>query len=110
VSKIQFHLDESIDPDVAKALRHHGLNVSTSREAGLLGQSDETQLGFARRQQRVIVTHDPDFLRYASSGIEHCGIAYCHKTALSIGEIIEALILIHEVLTPEEMTGHVEYL
>ena len=30
--------------------------------------------------------------------------------AHSIGEIIRSLILIYEVLTPEGMAGHVEYL
>ena len=38
------------------------------------------------------------------------GIAYCQKGKLSIGEIIESLVLIYEVLTPAELTEKVEFL
>lgn len=57
-----------------------------------------------------MVTHDADFLRFANRSREHPGIAYCHKTAHSIGEIIRSLILIYEALTPEAMAGRIEYL
>lgn len=107
---IRFHLDEHVDPDIARALRRHGIDVTTTVEAGLRAESDEAQLTFSRNEQRVIVTHDADFLRLASQSSDHPGIAYCHKTARSIGEIIRTLILIYEVLAPEEMTGRVEYL
>lgn len=108
--RVRFHLDEHIDPAVARGLRSHGVDVTTSADAGLLGLSDETQLEFARAERRVIVTHDADFLRWAGEGASHAGIAYCHRTARSIGEMIRSLILIHEVLLPEEMADRVEYL
>ena len=38
------------------------------------------------------------------------GIAYCQKGKRSIGEIIESLVLIYEVLTPEELVGKIEFL
>jgi predicted nuclease of predicted toxin-antitoxin system len=60
-NRIQFHLDENVDPDIALALRRHGIDVTTSREMNLLGQPDEVQLAFACEQGRVIVTHDTDF-------------------------------------------------
>jgi predicted nuclease of predicted toxin-antitoxin system len=84
--------------------------VITTAEAQLRTRDDSTQLQFAREQRRVIVTHDADFLRLANQGSEHCGIAYCRKGALSTGEIIRALILVHEVLGPDEMVGQVEFL
>lgn len=37
-------------------------------------------------------------------------IAYCHVGTRSIGELVRALHLIHEVLTPEDIYGRVEYL
>jgi hypothetical protein len=40
-NRIQFHLDENVDPDVALALRRHGIDVNTSRDMSLLGQADE---------------------------------------------------------------------
>jgi predicted nuclease of predicted toxin-antitoxin system len=108
--RIRLHLDENVDPDVARALRRHGIDVSTTQEARLRTQSDAAQLDFIRREGRVIMTHDADFLRVAGMTDEHPGIVYCDKTAHSIGEIIRGLILIYEVLAPEEMRGKVEFL
>jgi predicted nuclease of predicted toxin-antitoxin system len=108
--RIRFHLDEPVDPVIARALKRHGVNVTTTAEAGLRSQSDDAQINFARAEGRVIVTHDADFLRFASENSDHPGIAYCHKTRRSIGEIVRSLILIFEAMTPEEMTGRVEFL
>jgi predicted nuclease of predicted toxin-antitoxin system len=108
--RIRFHLDENVDPDVALALRRQGIDVTTTREMGLLGQSDEVQLAFACEQGRMVVTHDTDFLRLASQSAAHWGIAFCKKNARSLGEIIRSLVLIYEVLSPKEMRGWIEYL
>lgn len=108
--RIRFHLDENVDPDVALALRRQGIDVTTTREMKLLGQPDEIQLAFAREQGRVIVTHDTDFLRLARQITDHWGVAFCKKNARSLGEIIRSLVLIYQVLTPEEMVSWIEYL
>jgi predicted nuclease of predicted toxin-antitoxin system len=107
--RIRLHLDENVDPDVARALRRHGIDVSTTQEVGLRTQNDAAQLDFIHREGRVIMTHDADFLRIGST-TDDPGIIYCDKTARSIGEIIRGLILIYEVLTPEDMIGKIEFL
>lgn len=99
-----------VDPDVARALRQHGIDVTTTVDAGLRSATDEEQLDYAWRQESVLVTHDTDFLRLASRSSDHSGIAFCYKTSRSLGEIIRSLILIYEMLTPEEIAGRVEYL
>jgi predicted nuclease of predicted toxin-antitoxin system len=109
-NRIRLHLDENVDPDVARALRRHGIDVTTTQSAGLRTQSDINQISFIRREERVIMTHDADFLHIASTTDDHPGIVYCDKTARSIGEIIRGLILIYEVLTLEEMRSRVEFL
>ncbi|HEY9709491.1 MAG TPA: DUF5615 family PIN-like protein [Oculatellaceae cyanobacterium] len=108
--RIRFHLDEQVKSAVARELRRRGIDVTTTFEAGLRTQSDETQLAFIRQEQRVIFTHDEDFLIIASRTSDHPGIAYCKQGTRSIGQIVESLILINEVYTPEEMIGRVEYL
>lgn len=108
--RIRFHLDEHIDPAIALALRRHGIDVTTTIEAGLRTRDDDAQLAFIRDEQRVMVTSDKGFLRFASVSNEHPGIAFVSGQVGSIGEVIESLILIYEVLAPEEMEGHVEYL
>ncbi len=108
--RIRFHLDEHIDPDVARALRRYGIDVTTTVEVGLRTQSDLAQLDFATREHRVLVTHDADFLRLADRVPQHAGIAYCTRPTRSLGEMIRSLILIYEILTPDEMPGRVEFL
>ena len=107
---IQFHLDENIDSAIVDGLRRRGIEVTTPAEAGLLEADDDAHLAFARQEKRVIVTHDQDFLRKHQQGISHAGIAYCHLRSRSVGDILRSLILIWEILTPDEMADHVEYL
>ncbi|MBD1807374.1 DUF5615 family PIN-like protein [Microcoleus sp. FACHB-SPT15] len=108
--RVRFHLDEHIDTEVARALRRYGIDVTTTVEVGLRTSLDEAQLAFIRQEQRVIVTHDKDFLSIASRTSNHPGITYCKQGTRSIGKIIESLLLIYEVYTPEEMVGRVEFL
>jgi hypothetical protein len=56
-----------------------------------------------------LFTQDADFLIIASCRSDHPGIAYCKKGTRSIGELIETLALIYEVVTPKEMVGRVEF-
>jgi predicted nuclease of predicted toxin-antitoxin system len=107
---IRFHLDENVNLVIATALRRYGVDVTTTVEANLRTSSDEEQLAYVQRENRVIVTHDDDFLRLVNRTLDHPGIAYCHKEARTIGEIISGLHLIYEVLTPDEIRGRVEYL
>lgn len=108
--RIRFHLDENVDPDVARALRQQGIDITLSTEVGLRTQSDAALWAFIQTQRRVIITHDTDFLRLASQNQDHPGIVFCNKTDRSIGEIIRNVILIYEILTPEEISGRIEYL
>ncbi len=108
--RIQFHLDENADLAIAAGLRRNGIDVTTTKEVGLLTKSDEEQLAFICANHRVIFTQDTDFLRIASYTQTHPGIAFCQKGTRSIGEIIARLTLIYQVFSPEEMIGRVEFL
>ncbi len=107
---IPFHLDENADPAIADGLRRRGIDVTTSQEVGLLGAADEAQLAHIRSQGRVLFTQDRDFLSLHAAGESHPGIAYCHPQSRSIGAILRGLVLIWEVLGPEDMQNHVEFL
>ena len=108
--RIRFHLDENVNPVIAVALRQHGIDVTTTIEMNLRTSSDEEQLTYIRNERRVLVTHDTDFLRIASETEDHPGIAFSHKDTVSTGQIIRSLVLIYEVIEPEEMLGRVEFL
>ena len=107
---MKFHLDEHVAPAVAVGLRNHGIDVTTTAEAGLLGAEDPEHIAYALAEERVVLTHDHDCLRHASEGTEHAGIVYCHQTKHSIGNLIRWLLLINECLSPEEMRSHVEFI
>src|SRR5262245_49272605 len=97
---IRFHLDEHCDPAIAHGLRRHGIDVTTTPEAGFIGATDEEQVAYALPLGRVIFTQDRDYLRLNAAGEPHAGIAYCHQQTRSIGAIIDALVLIWEVYEP----------
>ncbi len=107
---MRFHLDEHMSHAIAHALRRRGVEVSTTTEAGLLGSEDEDQLAYALSERRVLVTHDPDLIELAHRDQAHAGIAYCDQERHALGSLMRSLLLIWEILSPEEMEGHVEYL
>lgn len=108
--KIKFHLDENVRNAIAQGLRRRGIDVTTTPEQSLTSISDEAQLQFAVSQHRVIFTQDTDFLRINQTNINHCGIVFCSQGSKSIGEIIRGLVLIWELLEPEDMYSKVEFL
>ena len=107
---IRFHLDEHVDPAIAEGLRRHGVDVTTTHDAGLVRAPDEDHITFGIAQRRVIFTQDRDFLRIHAAGMPHAGIAFCHQQTRTIGQIIDSLRLIWEVLEPSEMESRVEFI
>jgi predicted nuclease of predicted toxin-antitoxin system len=76
---IRFHLDENVDPAIAEGLRRHGIDVTTTPDAGLLHAPDEDHIAFGIAHRRVVFTQDQDFLRLHAAGRPHAGIAFCHQ-------------------------------
>jgi predicted nuclease of predicted toxin-antitoxin system len=107
---IRFHLDENCDPRIAAGLRLHGVDITTTPEAGLLQAADDEQLAFAIAEGRVLLTQDTDFLRITAAGRESPGVVFFHAQQGSIGQVIRGVLLIREVYEPEEMRNRVEYL
>jgi predicted nuclease of predicted toxin-antitoxin system len=107
---IRFHLDEQVNPAIARGLRARGIDVTTSHGAGLLGAGDREQLAYATEQRRVIVTHDDDFLRLHAQRTAHVGVVYSPQGSRTVGEIIRHLTLMDACLGQNDMIGQVEYL
>src|SRR5688500_4254318 len=106
---VRFLLDEHVPGAVANGLRLRGVNVQTLADGGLLGADDVEILTFAAQEDRVVFTQDQDFLRVHSLGIAHSGIAYARQ-GTSIGYIVRGLMLIRQILEPEDMRNELEFL
>ena len=92
-----------------QGLRLRGVDVLTVQEAGMLEADDEAHLALALEQGRVIFTQDADFLRLHAKGVNHAGVVYAHQQT-PVGRIIRGLMLIYQVLEPEDMCNHVEFI
>ena len=90
-------------------LRRRGVNVITTTEAKNRGVTDVSQLEYAIKQDRVLVTKEDDFLSIHSTGREHKGIVFVRHNR-SLAEVIRGLLLIFEVLDEKDMLNHVEFI
>lgn len=108
--EIRFHLDECVPQAVGDGLRRRGIDVTFGTKREQSGDDDERVLRFATAEERVLVTQDADFLRLAREGHHHTGITYYVPGSRSVGELISTLVLVHGVLTADEMVGHIEFL
>jgi predicted nuclease of predicted toxin-antitoxin system len=113
---IRFFFDQHIANAVANGLRRHGIDVLTAHDAGRCSLPDDEQLRYATAEGRVVVSHDEDFLKWAADflarGEAFAGVAFAlpEKYVQNIGRLIQALLLVHGVLTADEIMNHVEYL
>ena len=102
-------MDEHVPAAVTQGLRRRGVEALTVQEAGLRSATDEEQLAFALAQRRVIFTQDADFPRLHAGGVHHAGIVYAPQQT-RVGAMIRGLMLVVEVLGPDDMMDHLEYL
>ena len=60
--KLKFLVDENIAGSVVNALRKSGYDVKDVKEEKLYGLSDSKILEMANEGDRIIITHDKDFM------------------------------------------------
>ena len=94
-------------------LRHENGKVAEPGKPGLV-ICGTANINAAREvppgQGGFCVTFDADYLALHQSGVSHGGIAWCPAQKHSIGQLIQALLLIQGVLDREMMHNHVENL
>ena len=106
--RIKFYMDEHVPRAVTEGLRRRGVEVLTAQDAGMMTAEDEQHLVLALGEGRVIFTQDADFLRLHAAGRPHAGIVYAPQ-GTAVGTIVRSLMLVFDVLTPEDMPSHVEF-
>lgn len=60
--KARFLIDETLGVEAAHSIRALGWNAVYVGEVGLEGKSDEDVFAFGWRDDRIMLTHDEDFL------------------------------------------------
>ncbi|MGA2905333.1 MAG: DUF5615 family PIN-like protein [Candidatus Korobacteraceae bacterium] len=58
----RFLVDESLGNDAARLLRDQGYNAKFVEDLGLMGKADDAVFAAAWKDQRIVLTHDRDFL------------------------------------------------
>jgi predicted nuclease of predicted toxin-antitoxin system len=111
---LRFMFDECCDEDVAKALATRGFDVETVTSLGRKGLSDDAQLQFAFQDNRVLYTTDKHFLQLAANYQKRskpfAGIVYHASGSRTKRRIIDALALMNDVLSSDEMMNRVEFI
>lgn len=107
--RVKFYMDEHVANAVTEGLRRRGVDVLTAQEAGMYPADDDKHLELAVKESRVVFTQDADFMRLHAAGLSHRGIAYVPQHT-PVGYIVRGLMLIYDVLTPDDMVNHVEFL
>lgn len=109
-------MDEDTDAyALLSALRHRGLDVTSSGEQGLWQCTDREQLQWATKEGRSIYSYNvSDFCRLHSAtlqqGRHHVGIIIGDQQTTSIGEEMRRLLKLSEARNAEEMKDRLEFL
>ncbi|MEX0802413.1 MAG: DUF5615 family PIN-like protein [Candidatus Binatia bacterium] len=111
---IQLYADENVDDRIIRGLRLRGIDIITAVEAGMTGKADAEQLSYASLNSRVLLTSDQDFIemhpRWIREGRQHAGIIYYSQYHVTVGTCIWGVKLVLDVLSPEEMQNHLEFI
>ncbi len=111
---VRLYTDHCVHRAVVEGIRQRGVDVLTSYEDGTADWEDGPLLDRASELQRTLFSVDDDLLREATrrqrAGEPFGGVVYVHQRRLLIGPCIDDLVLIAEVMEPEEMAGTVVFL
>ena len=110
---IRLYVDEDVHESVGPALRRHGYDVLTARQANRCGLSDAEQLAYAANQGRTLFSFNvADYialhLEYLAQGREHAGIVVAKQIA--IGETVRRLLFLLDHTSADEIRNQLRWL
>ncbi len=107
-------MDVHVPRAVTTALRLRSIDVLTAQEDGAAQVADDRLLERAMELGRVLVSQDEDLLREGArrlrEGEGFSGVVYAHQLRVTIGQMVEDLVLIATATSQEEWSGRIEYL
>lgn len=113
MSAPRFFTDEDVYAAVSYALRKAGLDAVSTPEAGRRGGSDESQLAWAARESRVLVTFNVAHFAalhasWMRQGRHHAGIVVSNQRP--IGDLLRRLKHVASRLDADAMQDRLEFL
>jgi hypothetical protein len=113
MSAATFFTDEDLYAALAGGLRKVGWDVVSAREAGRLGESDESQLTWAASEGRVPVTFNVAHFAalhsaWMNAGRHHSGIVVSSQRP--IGDLRRRLLHLAGTLDADAMKDRLEFL
>ena len=88
----KFLADENLDAEAVQAIRNIGWSVKTVRDAGIAARSDEVVWATARKEDRVLLTTDKDFLDEQRFPIRQSpGVVILPAVSASVAGLVTAL-------------------
>ena len=103
---LRFLTDENISASLVFALREKGYSVFDIKEEGLFGTSDKEVLEKANSNNRIILTHDKDFIKLAERFItKNCSVIVIRYSDKSPENIIKRFIPLLETPFRDKLFG-----
>ena len=113
LEKIKLYIDEDLTDSLSVALRSRGYDVISAHEINMRGKTDEEQLEYSTKNNRVILTrnikHYVNLQReYFKNGLSHNGIVVTDY--LPFKELIRRINRFLNEKLPDEMRNRLEWL
>ena len=114
--RISLYLDEDSHSNrLVHSLRSRGVDVTTAREARMIGSTDVAQVEWASAHGRVLYSFNiRDFFHLHSHFLterrSHAGIILARQQSYSVGEQMRRLLKLIASRSAEEMIDQVEFL
>lgn len=110
MAELRFYLDENVPLEVSRQLELSGIDVVSAHSLERLGEGDSDHLRRAASAERVLCTHDVDYLRLAAGGTEHAGIVFLPQMRASIGVWVRELRSLHGRMDSDSIADRVIFL
>ena len=111
---ISFYMDHNVPKAISVSLRLRNVDVITAWEDGGSELPDDRLLDRAYEINRVLFTHDDDFLAEAArrrqSGASFASVVFARQHQLSVGKIVEDLETIAKAGDLEDLKNCVIFL
>ena len=111
---VGIYMDVHIPKPITVGLRLRGVDVITAQEDGFRRAADPRLLDRSTELQRILFTHDEDFLIEASrrlkANIDFAGVIYSHQLDSPVGRCIDDLELIPNSFELVDLNGRIEYI